>query len=178
MLIHLNLGSNVEPRQDHLRRALAEIAALPQVSIVGCSRIYETAPAGMSEPGAGPFYNMGVAVRTSLMAQTLLERTQAIERRLGRPAASKGRKVSRTIDIDIVLAEDLVLHEPALTLPHPELATRSFFLWPLLEISPNASSPHSRRPLRLLLVRRVDPPILATHPAPVAPPSPPAPPRG
>ena len=101
MLFHLNLGSNIEPRQEHLRGALALIEKIPGVSVVGCSRIYATPAVDMTAP-AGPFLNCCAAVRTSLRADRLLARLKEIELLMGRPAASKGACVSRTIDIDIV----------------------------------------------------------------------------
>ena len=150
MLFHLNLGSNIEPRQEHLRGALVLIEQIPRVAVTGCSRIYATAAVDMSEP-AGPFLNCCAAVRTPLRAEALLERLKEIERLMGRPAASKNACVSRIIDIDIVLAEHLVLESPELTIPHPELARRSFFLWPLLELCPGAADPRTGRPLRRFL---------------------------
>ena len=166
MLFHLNLGSNIEPRQEHLRGALALIEKIPGVSVVGCSRIYATPAVDMTAP-AGPFLNCCAAVRTSLRADRLLARLKEIELLMGRPAASKGACVSRTIDIDIVLAERLVVESPELTIPRPALARRSFFLWPLLEICPGAADPRTGRPLRRFLAAEVVPPILETLPAPL-----------
>lgn len=170
MLIHLNLGSNVEPRRSNLEQALNLLEETPQITLMGCSRIYETPAIGMIDADAGAFYNMCVSVRTSFMALNLLERTQQIELAVGRPATIKGKtttgkSLSRVIDIDIVLAEDLRLTDDNLTIPHPGLFTRSFFLWPLLEICPNACCPRSRVPLKTFLTGAVSPPILRTLPA-------------
>jgi 2-amino-4-hydroxy-6-hydroxymethyldihydropteridine diphosphokinase len=165
MLFHLNLGSNIDPRDEHLRNALALLEKSREVSVVGCSRIYETPAVGIAPP-AGPFLNCCVALRSSLRAEKLLERAHEIELLLGRPASSKGACVSRIIDIDIVLAEHLVVDTPALRIPHPELTRRSFFLWPLLEICPGATDPRDEKALKYLLGAEVAPPILQTLPAP------------
>ncbi len=166
MLFHLNLGSNIEPRREHLRGALALIEKTAGVSVVGCSRIYATQAVDMAAP-AGPFLNCCAAIRTSLRADRLLARIKEIELLMGRPAASKGACVSRIIDIDIVLAEHLVLDGPELTIPHPALERRSFFLWPLLEICPGAADPRTGRSLRRFLAAEVVPPIIETLPAPL-----------
>jgi 2-amino-4-hydroxy-6-hydroxymethyldihydropteridine diphosphokinase len=164
MLMHLNLGSNVEPRRDFLSRALTAIAAVPQIHVVGSSRIYETPPVGLADQEADPFLNLCAGIRTSLRPEKVLQRTREIEEHLGRPASSKGARTSRSIDIDLVLAEDTVLDRPDLCLPHPGLLTRSFFLWPLVEICPNATCPKTGLPLKAFLPRQVLPPILRTLP--------------
>ena len=64
----------------------------------------------------------------------------------------------------VELARQLRAERPELRLPHPGLLTRSFFLWPLVEICPNASCPGTGHPLKAYLPRRVSPPILRTLP--------------
>jgi 2-amino-4-hydroxy-6-hydroxymethyldihydropteridine diphosphokinase len=164
MLIYLNLGSNVEPRQEYLRRALEAISRGSEITLARSSRLYETPAIGLSEANAPPFLNLCAGIRTSLTPQKILQRAQEIERELGRAESTKGKRLSRTIDIDIVLAEDMVIERPDLTIPHPGLLTRSFFLWPLIEICPSASWPPTRLPLRRLLLGGVEPPILRTLP--------------
>lgn len=163
MLLHLNLGSNMAPRRDHIMRAIGLLADTRDVTIAGCSRIYESPAVGLAEP-AGPFYNICVALRTSLGAHKILQRAQDIEVRVGRSPAEKGRALARVIDIDLVLADQLVLDTPELTLPHPGLPWRSFFLWPLLEINPGARDPRNGVALRHHAQTAVSPPILGTHP--------------
>ncbi len=164
MLIHLNIGGNIEPREAFLHQALTGIAAVPQIHVVGSSRMYETPPVGLTDTDAGPFLNLCAGLRTSLTPAQVLQQTLQIEQRLGRPASSKGAYTSRVIDIDMVLAEDTVVNRPELRLPHPGLFTRSFFLWPLLEIFPNATCPRTGLPLRAFLPCQVTPPILRTLP--------------
>jgi 2-amino-4-hydroxy-6-hydroxymethyldihydropteridine diphosphokinase len=83
-----------------------------------------------------PFVNLCVSVDTTLTPQTLLARAQAVERAFGRDRAHEQRWGPRTLDIDILAYDDLVLNEPDLTLPHPRLKERAFVLVPLAEIAP------------------------------------------
>jgi 2-amino-4-hydroxy-6-hydroxymethyldihydropteridine diphosphokinase len=162
VLIHVNLGSNIEPRRSCLRSALVLIGETPGLTVAGTSRLYETDAIEMSENAAGPFFNVCAALRTSLSPEKILQRTQDIECRLGRPQSRTRGHTSRVIDIDLVLAEERVLSRPDLCIPHPALVTRSFFLWPLVEICPNAVWPATGLLLRRYLSRRVTPPIRRT----------------
>jgi 2-amino-4-hydroxy-6-hydroxymethyldihydropteridine diphosphokinase len=80
--------------------------------------------------------NLCIAIDTTLTAQALLARAQAVERAFGRDRAREQRWGPRTLDIDILTYDDLMLHEPGLTLPHPRLRERAFVLMPLAEIAP------------------------------------------
>ena len=163
MLLHLILGSNIEPKQEHLKQAAFLIDAIPHASIMGCSRIYETPAIEMAGDSAH-FLNLCIALRTSLKAQEIFTLTSEIEVKMGRSQSSKGTHRPRLIDIDLVLAESLILNLPELQIPHPGLLTRSFFLWPLLEICPGASDPRTKQALKYLLPGEVSPPILRTFP--------------
>ncbi len=164
MLIHLNLGSNIPPRRSYLEQAVKAVNDLPRLKIQGSSRIYETPAVELADDAGTNFYNLCLTCTTTRSAQDLLQRTQAIEERLGRPPSSKGTHRSRTIDIDLLLAENLILDTEKLVLPHPALTTRSFFLWPLLEIFPGASDPRSGTALKTHLRRSLLPPVLRTYP--------------
>ena len=106
----------------------------------GISPLVETEPWGFESPH--PFVNAALSVETSLPAMDVLERTQSIERRLGRQRKSiAGRYEDRPIDIDLLLYGDLVLTTERLTLPHPLLPERLFVLEPLAEIAPQILHP-------------------------------------
>jgi len=165
--VHLVLGSNIEPREENLAGALRRIRALPSLKVVGVSRIYETAAVDLEEDDPLPFLNLAVLVQTSIALQDLLKRLQGIEEELGRRPEDRSKRRSRPIDIDIVLASRKVVDEPDLKVPHPGLPERSFFLWPLVEISPNAVDPLTGTPLRHFLLS-AHPPILNTLPPPEA----------
>jgi 2-amino-4-hydroxy-6-hydroxymethyldihydropteridine diphosphokinase len=80
--------------------------------------------------------NLCIAVATTLTPHALLARAQAVERAFGRDRAYEQRWGPRTLDIDILAYDDVVLNEPNLTLPHPRLSERAFVLVPLAEIAP------------------------------------------
>lgn len=166
MLAYINLGANISPRLSYLEQAAARIGGLTRCKIIGQSRIYETPAVHLTTPRPSPFYNLCMALKIRSPVRTLLEKLQAIEEALGRPKADKGRHRARVIDLDIVLSESLILDEPDLVIPHPGLTTRSFFLWPLLEICPGAVDPRTETPLKSYLSRPVPPPILRVFPAP------------
>lgn len=122
-----------------LRSAIDAIGQLigPVDSI---SPFVETEPWGFESPH--PFVNAALSVETSLPAMDVLDRTQSIERQLGRRCKSiAGRYEDRPIDIDLLLYGDLVLTSERLTLPHPLLPERLFVLEPLAEIAPQILHP-------------------------------------
>ena len=122
-----------------LRSAIDAIGRLIG-SVVGISPFVETEPWGFESPH--PFVNTALSVETSLPAMDVLERTQSIERQLGRRRKSiAGRYEDRPIDIDLLLYGDLVLTSERLTLPHPLLPERLFVLEPLAEIAPQILHP-------------------------------------
>lgn len=137
--LYLSLGSNEGDREQLLRSAIDAIGQ--HIGPVdGISPLVETEPWGFESPH--PFVNAALSVETSLPAMDVLERTQSIERQLGRQRKSiAGRYEDRPIDIDLLLYGDLVLTSERLTLPHPLLPERLFVLEPLAEIAPQILHP-------------------------------------
>ena len=137
--LYLSLGSNEGDREMLLRSAIDAIGRLIG-PVDGISPLVETEPWGFESPH--PFVNAALSVETSLPAMDVLERTQSIERQLGRQRKSiAGRYEDRPIDIDLLLYGDLVLTSERLTLPHPLLSERLFVLEPLAEIAPQILHP-------------------------------------
>lgn len=137
--LYLSLGSNEGDREQLLRSAIDAIGRLIG-PVDGISPLVETEPWGFESPH--PFLNAALSVETSLPAMDVLERTQSIERQLGRRSKSiAGRYEDRPIDIDLLLYGDLVLTTERLTLPHPLLPERLFVLEPLAEIAPQILHP-------------------------------------
>jgi 2-amino-4-hydroxy-6-hydroxymethyldihydropteridine diphosphokinase len=133
----LGLGSNLGDRA----RALAEAArrlSSPDLRIVRRSRIYESPPWGKTDQP--PFLNQVAAVETSLPPRALLLRCHDVEQALGRVRAE--RWGPRTIDVDVLLYDDLVVETPDLVVPHAEMHRRSFVLVPLAEIAPGLRFPN------------------------------------
>lgn len=95
--------------------------------------------------------NAVAQVETELAPEKLMETLLAIERELGRDRAATVPKGPRTIDLDLLLYDDRVIHMSGLTVPHPAMHTRRFVLDPLAEIAPNAVHPVLKRTARELL---------------------------
>ena len=133
VLAYVGIGSNLADPEGQVRRALVELAALPQSALVAGSRLYRTAPVG---PQDQPDYvNAAVCLRTRLTAEGLLAALQRVERAHGR--VRDGRRWGpRTLDLDILLYGEALIDRPGLRVPHPELANRAFVLVPLADIAP------------------------------------------
>ena len=131
------LGSNLEDPEAQVRRALDEIAGLPQTELMARSSLHRTVPVGyLDQPD---FVNACALIETQLAPRALLAELLAIERRHGRVRALPDGP--RTLDLDIVLYGDRVIAEPGLTVPHPRAHERAFVLAPLLEVWPDAIIP-------------------------------------
>jgi len=143
----LSIGSNLGDREHHCEVALARLAATPGVRVGKRSPSYRTEPV---DGGKGPeFCNLAVEVETALSPRELLEVLQGIEAGLGRTA---GHLQPRPIDLDLLLYEDVVMHDPDLVIPHPRLEVRRFVLAPLNDIAPGLRHPVTRRTVAELLL--------------------------
>ena len=138
-LVYLSLGTNLGNKEENLRTAMTLIEE--QVgTITSQSALYVSAPWGFDSENT--FLNNAISVETSLTPEELLSTTQRIEHTLGRTHKSvDGQYSDRLIDIDILLYDDVVMHTPSLTLPHPLMHRRLFVLEPLSEIAPTMIHP-------------------------------------
>ena len=128
-MIILALGTNIEPREQYLKNALAKIEE-NNLKIILESSIYETpAWGGVADQN---FLNMCIEVETSLGAYELLYTIQKIELELGR--VRKEHWGNRTIDIDIITFNDLIFNDERLIVPHKYIHDRNFVLAPLVEM--------------------------------------------
>ncbi|HEY2883519.1 MAG TPA: 2-amino-4-hydroxy-6-hydroxymethyldihydropteridine diphosphokinase [Pirellulales bacterium] len=155
----VGLGSNIGDRQALLNRAVAELAASPHTTVLRTSRWLETQPVG-GAPGQGEYLNGAVLLETSFTPQALHSRLKEIEAALGR--ARHERWGSRTIDLDLLLFDDLICRTPSLTLPHPRMAFRKFVIAPAAEIAPEMVHPAIGWSLSTLLMHlHTAPPYVA-----------------
>lgn len=128
-MIILALGTNIEPREQYLKDALAKIEE-NNLKIVLKSSIYETpAWGGVADQN---FLNMCIEIETALDAYELLDTIQKIELELGR--VRKEHWGNRTIDIDIITFNDLIFNDERLIVPHKYIHARNFVLAPLVEM--------------------------------------------
>src|SRR5262245_18860694 len=117
----VGLGSNLGDRAPTLDRAIQLIGATQQTRLVKHSRWIGTRPIGQSA-GAGEFLNGAALLETTLEPQALLVQLQSIENQLGRQR--NDRWGPRTLDLDLLLYDDLIVYSPALALPHPRMSFR------------------------------------------------------
>lgn len=139
MKAFVGLGSNLGDREAMIRQALEELARLPETVLVRASSLYDSEPVG--EPQQPNFLNAVAQLDTELTARQLLWNLLLVERRLGRVRTQ--RWGPRTIDLDLLLYGNLVVEEPDLRVPHPEIARRSFVLVPLIELEPMLVHPET-----------------------------------
>jgi 2-amino-4-hydroxy-6-hydroxymethyldihydropteridine diphosphokinase len=158
-LATLGLGANLGDRLAALQRAV-DLLAEEGVRAVASSRVWETEPVG--GPSAQPSYlNAVVRAETDLDAYDVLSAANRVETALGR--TREVRWGPRTIDIDVLLYDDLMHDDPELTIPHPRLTERAFVVLPLLDIDPAPVLPDGTRILDLRLdldgATPVEPPL-------------------
>lgn len=134
----IGVGSNVGERREFCRRAVAELDAVPGVSVEQVSGLYETSPVG--GPPQRSFVNLVTRVSTTLTPRALLELCKEIEHKLGR-GPSEIKWGPRVVDLDILLYDQEKVSEPDLEIPHPRLRERRFALVPLLELEPEITDP-------------------------------------
>ncbi|MCR4565428.1 MAG: 2-amino-4-hydroxy-6-hydroxymethyldihydropteridine diphosphokinase [Bacteroidales bacterium] len=173
MRLYLSLGSNVEPREANLRRALTMLEEKWGIPCAVCSSLVETEPWGRWKGTPARFLNAvacfdlpddGVAMSSvepsaesgsdaqyESRALSLLADCKAVERALGREEvleyAPDGTRIyhSRPIDIDILLWGDLILDLPTLQIPHPRMWERDFVLIPLAQVAQGPLAERVRR---------------------------------
>lgn len=139
----VGIGSNLGDRGALVEGAIERVAALEGVCLVAVSEVIETEPVG--GPTQGAYLNAAVLIETSLSPRALLDELLAIERMFGRER--RERWGPRTLDLDVLWVEGLVVDEPGLTVPHPRLHERTFALVPLVEVAPHAIDPRTGRPM-------------------------------
>ncbi|WP_077329995.1 2-amino-4-hydroxy-6-hydroxymethyldihydropteridine diphosphokinase [Virgibacillus siamensis] len=127
----LALGTNIEPRQEHLRQAIHQLGDQNHIEIVNQSSVYETVPVGYRDQS--DFLNMVIEINTVLSPAELLDFCQSIEQSLGRKR--KIRFGPRTIDLDILIYNQENRKTERLIIPHPRMHERAFVLVPLNEIA-------------------------------------------
>ena len=133
----IGLGANLGDRRATLREAAARIAALARAS--ARSHLWETAPVG--GPAQPDYLNAALSVEWLEPPLALLDALMRIESELGRVRTLPN--APRTIDLDVLWIDGLVVDEPRLVVPHPRLHQRAFALAPMLEVAPAAVDPRT-----------------------------------
>lgn len=152
-LAYIGLGANLPSPAGEPEQTLA--AAIDELTtagvLVGRSSLYRTQPVDYTDQPA--FVNAAVALETGLDPEALLDFLLATERQYGRDRSRDMPKGPRSLDLDLLLIDDLIVNAPRLTLPHPALAGRRFVLAPLAEIAPALRHPVTGATMAELLAR-------------------------
>lgn len=130
-------GANLGDPAASFEHACAALAALPGTTVERRSSLYRSAPVGVE--GQPDYVNGVIELRTHITAPTLLTQLLDIEHEAGR--TRDGHCAPRTLDLDLLLYDDHVIHTPGLEVPHPRMHLRAFVLLPLAEIAPDANIP-------------------------------------
>ena len=142
----VGIGSNVGKRRRHLSEAKTFLSGLSENDLAASS-VYISEPIG---PSKRDFFNAVVRLETSVHYEDLLQQFKEFERNHGRPSRMP-RWSPRTIDLDIITYNDLVIQEDTLIIPHPEYRKRLFVLLPLREIDPDWTDPETGKHIDQLI---------------------------
>jgi len=137
---YISLGSNIGDRLANCRQAI-QMLNTGHTQVVKVSSFYQTSPVGYTDQPE--FINAVIEVETRLSPELLLNFLQQIEQALGKNITV--RWGPRTIDLDIVLYDNLIINEAHLQIPHPRMLERGFVLIPLAEIAPELIHPLAGR---------------------------------
>lgn len=141
--IYISIGSNIEAEQ-HLRKAIADLQT--HYGELHLSSVYESESVGFHGDN---FLNMVVGLDTDDDVHSVVQTLRQIEDRHGRVRTGP-RFSARTLDLDLLLYDDLVLKENGLELPRDEITHNAFVLWPLAELAPQLVHPVARQTMASL----------------------------
>jgi 2-amino-4-hydroxy-6-hydroxymethyldihydropteridine diphosphokinase len=128
---YIGFGGNLGDARVAVSTALDAVASLTQTTELARSSLYGSAPV---DAGGADYVNAVTAIRTGLSALELLQALQTVEANAGRERPY--RNAPRTLDLDILLYGDALIHTERLQVPHPRMFERAFVLVPLAEIAP------------------------------------------
>lgn len=135
VLASVGVGANLGDAQAAVRKAIQDLAALPESELHAVSSLYASAPLDADGPD---YVNAVVQLQTALSPDALLMALQTIEQQAGR--LRPYRNAPRTLDLDILLYGDLEVNRSDLLIPHPRMWQRAFVVVPLAEIAPQMVS--------------------------------------
>lgn len=147
--IFFSFGSNLGNKYENIENTYKKIESRIG-DIVSQSDFYITEPIGFKSNNL--FVNSACEVHSNINIIDIFAESQLIEKEIGRVEKSRNLKFSdRIIDIDLILADNLIINTPNLTIPHPRFHTRHFVLAPLCEIAPDMIHPIFKKTISELL---------------------------
>lgn len=131
-LVTIALGANLGEPLATLRKVVSDLKDSPEFSDIRVSAFYDTSPVESSGPD---YVNAVLQGRTDLEPKEVLHRLQALENRYGRVRPAGVVNAPRTLDLDVLLYDDLTSDDPELLIPHPRMTGRLFVLVPLADLT-------------------------------------------
>lgn len=144
--VAIALGSNLGESQTILADAITTLSQTNEITVTTYSSWYQTKPIGPPQPD---YINACALLKVELGPHQLLKTLLDIEQEFGRKRIQHWGP--RTLDLDLILYEDLILDTPDLIIPHPRMKERAFVLMPLAEIAPNWIEPITNQTISFLL---------------------------
>ena len=145
--VYLSLGSNVGNRHLHLQQCIFGLNESVGM-VTAASAIYENAAMGFDGPD---FLNACILLETDHSPESILHQILNLEQKMGRNRSSSDQYISRTLDIDIIYFNDVIISSDNLTIPHPKMQQRNFVLKPLSDIAPQKYHPVLNKDTRNLI---------------------------
>lgn len=146
-ICYIALGSNLGDPFAQANQAIRALQQLPQSKVIDVSPFYRSKPLGPQDQN--DYLNAVIKMHTTLSPIALLDQLQAIEQSQGR-VRKQNRWGARTLDLDILLYDDLVIDSERLTIPHYHMKHREFVLYPLFDIEPQLILPDNEKLLDLV----------------------------
>ena len=134
---HISIGSNIGDRFENIQSSL-DLIHSRIASFTAISSVYESESIGFK---GNDFYNICASFFSDKSPHLVMQQLLEVEKTLGRNRSDETKYISRIIDIDIILIEDLVIDSEVLKVPHIEMCNRRFVMEPLIEIDPNLIHP-------------------------------------
>lgn len=141
----IGMGSNLGESLDTLKNAIQTLGEIPGINLITYSNWYRTKPIGPPQPD---YINGCALLKVELTPHKLLEILLETEQKFKRVRLEHWGP--RTLDLDLILYDDLILDTPNLQIPHPRMRERAFVLVPLAEIAPNWIDPVSGKTIAKL----------------------------
>lgn len=139
-IAYIGLGSNIGDRIGYIQQAHKLLSDTEGIVVLNSSSLYETEPVGYKDQEW--FVNAALHIETTLIPEKLLDECQRIERQLGRVRHPEAPQWGpRTIDLDILFYDNLIISQDRLQIPHPRVHQRAYSLVPLLELEPDYIHP-------------------------------------
>ena len=134
---YIGLGSNLEQPQQQVSAAMLALGDMPRTRLLVRSSLYHSAPVGYADQP--DFVNAAALIETALAPQALLQALLVLEQQFGRVRTFLN--APRTLDLDILLYDDLLIADTNLVVPHPRMHERAFVLLPLAELAADLQIP-------------------------------------